>query len=100
MTDTTIKTFKDHQRIASNKRLYRRPDQYSTVFYPMPPDHQNYLCVTETGSAFRYTHNLMPNVYHMIFQESSYTTLKITASVCLPIMTHPENHLICLDFYI
>ena len=43
MTDTTIEIFKDHQRIASHKRLYGRPGQYSTVLGHMPPDHQKYL---------------------------------------------------------
>ena len=43
MTDTTIEIFKDFRRIASHKRLYGRPGQYSTVLEHMPPDHQKYL---------------------------------------------------------
>jgi len=43
ITDTTIEVFKDQQRIASHKRLYGRPGQYSTVLEHMPPDHQKYL---------------------------------------------------------
>ena len=43
MTDTIIEVFKDHRRIASHKRLYGRPGQYSTVIEHMPPEHQKYL---------------------------------------------------------
>ena len=43
MTDTTIEIFKNHRRIASHKRLYGRPGQYSTVTEHMPQDHQKYL---------------------------------------------------------
>lgn len=43
MTDTTIEIFKNHRRIASHKRLYGRPGQYSTVIEHMPQDHQKYL---------------------------------------------------------
>ena len=38
-----IEIFKDFRRIASHKRLYGRPGQYSTVLEHMPPDHQKYL---------------------------------------------------------
>ena len=43
MTDTTIEIFKNHRRIASHKRLYGRPGQYSTLTEHMPQDHQKYL---------------------------------------------------------
>ena len=43
LTDTTIEVFKDQLRIASHRRLYGRPGQYSTVTAHMPPDHQKYL---------------------------------------------------------
>jgi transposase len=43
LTDTTVEIFKDHRRIASHKRLYGHPGQYSTVIEHMPPDHQKYL---------------------------------------------------------
>ena len=36
ITDTTIEIFKDHRRIASHRRLYGRPGQYSTVLEHMP----------------------------------------------------------------
>ena len=51
ITDTVIEIFKDHQRIASHKRLYGRPGQYSTVLSHMPPDHQKYL--EWNGNRFR-----------------------------------------------
>ena len=43
LTDTTIEIFKDFRRIASHKRLYGRPGQYSTVTQHMPQSHQKYL---------------------------------------------------------
>ena len=43
LTDTTIEIFKDQQRIASHRRLYGRPGQYSTLTSHMPADHQKYL---------------------------------------------------------
>ena len=43
ITDTTIQIFLDSERIASHRRLYGRPGQYSTVSEHMPPDHQEYL---------------------------------------------------------
>ena len=43
VTDTTIEVFYHHDRIASHKRLYGRPGQYSTVTAHMPEDHQKYL---------------------------------------------------------
>ena len=43
ITDTTIEIFFNHNRIASHKRLYGRPGQYSTVQEHMPEDHQKYL---------------------------------------------------------
>ena len=51
ITDTTIEIFKDHRRIASHRRLYGRPGQYSTVLEHMPPDHQKYLELN--GDRFR-----------------------------------------------
>ena len=38
-----IEIFIKHNRIASHRRLYGRPGQYSTVMEYMPPDHQKYL---------------------------------------------------------
>lgn len=43
VTDQTIEIFKNNRRIASHRRLYGRPGQYSTVTEHMPPDHQKYL---------------------------------------------------------
>ena len=38
-----IEIFFNHSRIASHRRLYGRPGQYSTVTEHMPADHQKYL---------------------------------------------------------
>lgn len=43
ITDTTIEIFYHNDRIASHKRIYGRPGQYSTVTAHMPEDHQKYL---------------------------------------------------------
>lgn len=43
ITETTIEIFFNHSRIASHRRLYGRPGQYSTVTEHMPTDHQKYL---------------------------------------------------------
>ena len=43
ITDTIIEIFYNHNRVASHRRLYGRPGQYSTVTEHMPPDHQKYL---------------------------------------------------------
>jgi len=42
-TDTTIEVFLHQNRIASHRRLYGRPGQYSTVAEHMPEEHQKYL---------------------------------------------------------
>ena len=43
VTDKTIEVFYKQNRIASHRRLYGRPGQYSTVVEHMPEDHQKYL---------------------------------------------------------
>lgn len=43
ITDTIVEIFIKHNRIASHRRLYGRPGQYSTVMEHMPQDHQKYL---------------------------------------------------------
>ncbi len=43
ITETTIEIFYNHNRIASHRRRYGRPGQYSTVTEHMPEDHQKYL---------------------------------------------------------
>ena len=65
MTDTTIEVFKNHRRIASHKRLYGRPGQYSTVLEHMPPDHQKYL--KWNGDRFRkWAENIGINTYKVV----------------------------------
>lgn len=43
ITDKTIEVFYNHNRIASQRRLFGRPGQYGTIVEHMPPDHQKYL---------------------------------------------------------
>lgn len=43
LTGQTVEIFYNNERIASHKRLYGRPGQYSTVREHMPKDHQQYL---------------------------------------------------------
>lgn len=43
VTDKTIEVFYKQNRIASHRRLYGRPGQYSTIVEHMPEDHQKYL---------------------------------------------------------
>ena len=43
VTDTTIEVFYHNDRIASHRRIYGRPGQYSTITAHMPEDHQKYL---------------------------------------------------------
>jgi transposase len=43
ITDTTVEIFINHNRVASHRRLYGRPGQYSTKEEHMPEDHQKYL---------------------------------------------------------
>lgn len=65
MTDTTIEVFKDFRRIASHKRLYGRPGQYSTVIEHMPQDHQKYL--EWNGDRFRkWAQTIGVNTYRVV----------------------------------
>jgi hypothetical protein len=43
VTGNVIEVFYNNHRIASHRRLYGRPGQYSTVVEHMPENHQNYL---------------------------------------------------------
>lgn len=43
ITGNVIEVFYNNHRIASHRRLYGRPGQYSTVVEHMPENHQNYL---------------------------------------------------------
>ena len=43
VAEATIEVLYHQSRIASHKRLYGRPGQYSTVLEHMPEDHQKYL---------------------------------------------------------
>ena len=43
VTEWAIEIFIKHNRVASHRRLYGRPGQYSTITEHMPEDHQKYL---------------------------------------------------------
>ena len=43
MTRNTVEIFFDGNRICSHRRLYGRPNQYSTNEEHMPKDHQKYI---------------------------------------------------------
>lgn len=43
LTRSIVEVFYHNQRICSHKRLYGRPNQYSTLEIHMPEDHQKYL---------------------------------------------------------
>ncbi len=43
LTKSTVEVLCDNDRICSHKRLYGRPNQYSTVPEHMPPNHQKYM---------------------------------------------------------
>ena len=65
VTDTTIEVFINQTRIASHRRLYGRPGQYSTVTEHMPPDHQKFI--EWNGDRFRsWAEKIGPNTYTVI----------------------------------
>jgi hypothetical protein len=43
LTRSTVEVLCDNDRICSHKRLYGRPNQYSTIEAHMPPNHQKYI---------------------------------------------------------
>ncbi len=65
ITETTIEIYYNHSRIASHRRLYGRPGQYSTITEHMPPDHQEFL--EWNGDRFRrWAKQLGPNTLEVI----------------------------------
>lgn len=65
ITETTIEIFMNHNRIASHRRLYGRPGQYSTQSEHMPQDHQKYL--EWNGDRFRkWANQIGPNTYEVV----------------------------------
>jgi len=51
LTRNTVEVLCDNDRICSHKRLYGRPNQYSTLEEHMPPNHQKYM--QWNGNRFR-----------------------------------------------
>jgi transposase len=65
ITDKTIEIFYNHNRIASHRRLYGRPGQYSTIVEHMPPNHQKYL--EWNGGRFReWAKRIGNNTYEVV----------------------------------
>lgn len=65
ITDKTIEIFYNHNRVASHRRLYGRPGQYSTIVEHMPPDHQKYL--EWNGDRFReWAKRMGNNTYEVV----------------------------------
>lgn len=65
ITETTLEIFYNHNRIASYRRLYGRPGQYSTITEHMPEDHQKYL--EWNGNRFRkWANSIGDNTYKVV----------------------------------
>ena len=65
ITETTLEIFYNHNRIASHRRLYGRPGQYSTITEHMPLDHQKYL--EWNGDRFRkWAGSIGDNTYKVV----------------------------------
>lgn len=65
ITAKTIEVIYNHNRIASHRRLFGRPGQYSTIASHMPPDHQKYL--EWTGDRFRdWAKKIGVNTYEVV----------------------------------
>lgn len=65
ITETTIEIFSNHNRIASHRRLYGRPGQYSTVTEHMPDSHKKYL--EWNGDRFRrWATQIGTNTYEVV----------------------------------
>lgn len=65
VTELTIEIFFNHNRIASHRRLYGRPGQYSTQYDHMPQKHQEYL--EWDGARFRkWANRIGPNTYEVV----------------------------------
>ncbi len=65
LTEKIIEVFYNHNRIASHRRLYGRPGQYSTIVEHMPLDHQKYL--EWNGDRFReWAKRIGNNTYEVV----------------------------------
>jgi transposase len=64
-TFSTVEIFYGQERIAPHKRLYGRPNQYSTIKEHMPKDHQFYL--EWDGNRFRsWASKIGPDTYKVV----------------------------------
>ena len=92
ITDTTVEIFSGQERIASHRRLYGRPGQYSTVTDHMPPDHQRYL--EWNGDRFRkWAESIGINTYKVV--DSILTSGRIEQQSyrgCMGLLKLAEKH--------
>ena len=92
LTGQTVEIFYNNERIASHKRLYGRPGQYSTVREHMPKDHQQYL--EWNGDRFRrWAKEIGPYTYQVI--DSILSSGRIeqqTYRNCMGVMKLAEKH--------
>ena len=92
LTGQTVEIFYNNERIASHKRLYGRPGQYSTVREHMPKDHQQYL--EWNGDRFRrWAKEIGPYTYQVI--DSILSSGRIeqqTYRSCMGVMKLAEKH--------
>ena len=92
LTGQTVEIFYNNERIASHKRLYGRPGQYSTVREHMPKDHQKYL--EWNGDRFRrWAKEIGPYTYQVI--DSILSSGRIeqqTYRSCMGVMKLAEKH--------
>jgi transposase len=94
LTEHTVEVFlkKSHERIASHKRLFGRPGQYSTIPEHMPKDHQQYLAWD--GDRFkRWARQSGENTYAVIDYILSNAKIEQQAyRSCMGIMRLADKH--------
>jgi len=92
LTDKTVEIFIGHERIASHRRLYGRPGQYSTVMEHMPPDHQKFL--EWNGERFReWSKRIGPNTNGVV--ERLLTSSRVEQQqyrACMGLLKLAERH--------
>jgi transposase len=92
ITETTIEVFLGQDRIASHKRLFGRPGQYSTVVEHMPTNHQKYL--EWNGERFRkWAKNIGTSAYEVTnsILASGYVEQQ-TYKSCMGLLRLAEKH--------
>jgi hypothetical protein len=94
LTEPAVEVFlkETHERIASHKRLFGRPGQYSTILEHMPKDHQQY--VAWDGDRFkRWARQSGENTYAVIDYILSNAKIEQQAyRSCMGIMRLADKH--------